>query len=127
MTTTTTEKKMITITMSETAPVKLDPAAWPIIASAETHDGQVECQANTLLAVKVREHEDGRRVVYGWRKRGNGGQHAGYREAYAGYLLASSGDDREAQTIRAIRRVAGVIGDEALAAECIGDLPAQVI
>lgn len=142
----TTEKKMIEITMSETAPVRIDAALWPVIASAETHDGKVECQANTEWAIKVREHADGRRLVYGSQSAGNGGHYAGYRGKDAGYLISvdtqveehGSPDDmrrayaardkaREEQTIRAIRRVAGVIGDEDLGAECVGDLPAQEI
>jgi len=133
-TTTTTTKKMITITMSERGPVKIDPEQWPVIASAEEHDGQVECQANTLWRIKVREHADGRRLVYGWQDRGNGGQHAGYRGTYAGFLLDQFQADHEhreaeleAATIRAIRRVAGVIGAEHLGAECIADLPAREI
>jgi len=109
----TTEKKSITITMSETAPIKIDPAKWPKIASAGWSDGHVA----------VREHEDGRRVVYGW-----------HRAKLAGFLLGSfntpldnASNVTDEATIRAIRRVAGVIGDEDLGAECIGDLPAQEI
>lgn len=131
MTTTTTKKKMIAITMSERAPLKLDPELWPLIASADTHDGAVECQANREWAIKVREHEDGRRVVYGWVCRGNGGMPIGYRGASGGFLLdAPSASDpaarerHEADTIRAIRRVAGIIGDDQLGDECISDLPA---
>ena len=132
----TTEKKTITITMSETAPVKIDPEQWPVIASASDHDGQVECQASTEWMIKVREHSDGRRIVYGYRARGNGGQPIGWRRADAGYLLDADGygsDDpklrkeKEAATIRAIRRVAGVIDHEDLGVECVGDLPAQEI
>lgn len=130
----TTEKKAITITMSETAPVKLDPEQWPVIASASRHDGAVEVQANTEWAIKVREHADGRRLVYGWECAGNGGKPAGYRPSYAGFLLGASNapianreEVTDEATIRAIRRVAGVIGDEQLGAECIGNLPAQEI
>jgi len=147
--TTTEKKKKIAVTMSERAPLKLDPDLWPLIASADTHDGQVECQANREWAIKVREHEDGRRVVYGWVRRGNGGMPIGYRGASGGYLIEpqpvtdveprrdeageligyQDGATRtvpdEAATIRAIRRVAGIIGDDHLGDECIGDLPAE--
>lgn len=127
-TTMTTEKKTITITMSETAPVKVDPEQWPVIASADRHDGKVECQANTEWVIRVREHADGRRLVYGSQSAGNGGQYAGYRGKDAGYLISVAQDKaREEQTIRAIRRVAGVIGAEDLGAECVADLPAQEI
>ena len=147
MTTTENTKstKSITITMSETAPIKIDPKRWPKIASASNHDGKVECQANTEWFVGVREHDDGRRVVYGWKVAGNGGQYAGFRSQHAGFLIdvplemdgpapndMSRGQRKrdeaiEEQTIRAIRRVAGVIGDEDLGSECIADLPAQEI
>lgn len=121
---TTEKKKKIAVTMSERAPLKLDPDLWPLIASASTHDGQVECQANREWAIKVREHEDGRRVVYGWVQRGNGGMPIGYRGASGGYLV-EAGANAEEETIRAIRRVAGIIGDDSMGDECIGDLPAQ--
>jgi hypothetical protein len=137
----TTTTKKITITMSETAPVSIDPEQWPVIASASDHDGKVEVQANTEWAIKVREHRDGRRLVYGHAERGNGGKPAGWRPSYAGWLIPSvdletfrplydggpmtAAHPDETATIRAIRRVAGVIGREDLAAECIGDLPAK--
>jgi hypothetical protein len=141
-----TTTKSITITMSETAPIKIDPAKWPKIADASNHDGHdgLECRANTKWSIIVREHEDGRRIVYGWQDSGPNGQYAGFRPKHAGYLVALSVDGhgspedmrravagrdkaREEQTIRAIRLVAGVIGDEDLGAECVGDLPAQEI
>jgi hypothetical protein len=122
--TTTEKKKKITVTMSERAPLKLDPELWPLIASADTHDGQVECQANREWAIKTREHEDGRRVVYGWVQRGNGGMPIGYRGASGGYLVEAGANAGE-ETIRAIRRVAGIIGDDQLGDECIADLPAE--
>lgn len=121
---TTEKKKKIAVTMSERAPLKLDPDLWPLIASASTHDGQVECQANREWAIKVREHEDGRRVVYGWVQRGNGGMPIGYRGASGGYLVEAGANAGE-ETIRAIRRVAGIIGDDQLGDECIADLPAE--
>lgn len=140
---TTTEKKKIAVTMAERSPLKLDPELWPLIASAERHDGAVEVQANTLWYIRVREHQDGRRVVYGGKVAGNGGQYAGFRELRGGYLVDSVRDETrtpredgeggpltwvfpdEQETIRAIRRVAGIIGDDQMGADCIGDLPAE--
>lgn len=130
-----TTKKKITITMSETAPVTIDPTVWDCVATADTFDGPLEVQANTEWGIRVRQHPDGRRLVYGWERAGNGGQYAGYRAKHAGYLVEAAsvqGDGPsagkthpdEAATIRAIRRVAGVIGDEQLGAECVADLPA---
>lgn len=129
MTTTATEKKKITITLSDRAPITIVADDWPVVARADWHDGQVRCQANRERFIKVREHEDGRRIVYGcyttnWQKE---------RGAAAGYVLErpeplgerTGLSDRDADTIRAIRRVAGVIGDAQLADEVIADLPAE--
>lgn len=139
MTTTTTTKK-IEIAMSEQAPVRVDTAQWPLVAKAERHDGAVKVQANNEWFIRVREHADGRRIVYGGHEAGNGGQYAGFRETRAGFLVPSGSGMRqpptdpdgplraapdEQATIRAIRRVAGAIGDERLGDECIADLPAQ--
>lgn len=133
---TTTEKKTIEITLSDRAPVKVDPQLWPIIASAETWNGEYKSQANYIRWIKVREHADGRRLVYGMLDSGNGGVPAGWRGASGGYLLDDAGygsDDpklraeKDAATVRAIRRVAGLIDDPKLGDECIGNLPAQEI
>jgi hypothetical protein len=118
---TNTPKKKITIALSEASPVKIVAEDWPVIANAKNHDGEVESQANRIWTIKVRRHTDGRTIVYGdydthW-------QHERCKQA--GYLLAAdAGDDA---TIRAIRRVAGVIGDNELADAVIGDLPAHEI
>lgn len=139
---TTETKTRIRITMSETAPVNIDPEEWPVVARVFDHDGQVKCQANTEWEIQVREHRDGRRLVYGYAESGYGGKPAGWRPSYAGYLVPSrDGSMREpsddgpltsqhpddTETIRAIRRVAGVIGREDMAATCIGNLPAHEI
>lgn len=129
-----TTTKKIKVTLSDGAPVSIDPTQWPVLAEAKRHDGAVECQANTEWRIEVREHEDGRRLVYGSKDSGNGGQFAGFRPIYAGYLLGSQSapidnarNVGEEETIRAIRRVAGAIGDSDLGAECVGDLPAVEI
>lgn len=133
MTTTTTEKKTITITMSERRPLKIDPAQWPLVARATWHNGEHECQANTIREIKVREHADGRRIVYGYQEAGNGGQYAGTVNPRAGFLVAASDVDAadgtkmpdDDETVRALRRVGGIVEDDQLAAECIADLPAE--
>ena len=134
--TTTTAKKMITIAMSEQPPVRVSAELWPIIASADWHDGKVECQANHVRFIRVRQHEDGRRIVYGKLDSGPGGVPQGWRGSHAGYLIPAIDATRnhptkvtiipdEDATIRAIRRVAGVIGDDEMGSECIADLPAR--
>jgi hypothetical protein len=127
MTTTTNEVKRITVTMSELRPLSIIESDWPVIASAEWFNGEHECQANTIRRIRVREHADGRRLVYGFTRAGNGGQHAGARNPSGGFLIdpcpRATPDDEE--TIRAIRRVGGILGDDDLAAECIADMPAE--
>jgi hypothetical protein len=119
----TTEKKSITITMSERRPLKIDPDLWPVIAQGDWYNGEHEFQANTIRRIKVREHADGRRIVYGFQRAGNGGQHIGTRNPEAGFLIAVGAVEDE--TIRAIRRVGGVLDDNDLADQCIADLPAE--
>ena len=120
--TTTEAPKKIKITMSERRPLSIVEDEWPLIASADWHNGQVECQANTIRRIKVREHADGRRLVYGFDRAGNGGQHAGTRNPAGGFLVAAGDED---ETVRALRRIGGILGDDDLAAECIADLPAE--
>jgi hypothetical protein len=132
MTTTTTETQRIEITMSERRPLKIDPEQWPIVAQAHRHDGQVECQANTVWRIYVREHADGRRLVYGWMDRGPGGKPIGWRGATGGFLVdpdlsVGAVAPNEAETIRAIRRIGGIVNDDQLADECIADLPAEEV
>lgn len=130
------EKKVekLKITMSERRPITIVKADWPLIARADRHDGAVEVQANHEWTIRVRQHADGRRIVYGWLTAGNGGVPMGWRGAEGGFLvnpprqlcgLERSSSPDEDETIRAIRRVGGIIGDDHLAAECIADLPAE--
>jgi len=122
----TLPKNTITVAMSDRAPVRIDPELWPRIAGASRHDGQVECQANHVWYIRVRQHDDGRRLVYGELDSGSGGVHIGWRGASAGFLVdAIDGRPDTAETVRAIRRVAGVIDDAQLGDECIADLPAE--
>lgn len=130
MTTTTTEKKL-TITMSDRPPVTIVKDDWPRIASADWFSGTHEVQANELAFIRVRQHADGRVLVYGERERGPGGMPLKYRGTYAGYLLEpmNVGDKRldMEEIIRHIRRVAGAINLRHLADECIASLPAEEI
>ena len=94
----TTENEKIKITMSERRPITIVKADWPLIARADRHDGAVESQANQHWAIRVREHTDGRRIVYGWLVNGNGGVPAGWRGAEGGFLIQEIGgapDDDE--------------------------------
>ena len=119
----TTADKQRTVTLTDRPPVKISEAAWPVIAKASDHDNQYEVQANNLWHITVREHDDGRRIVYGRKSAGPGGQRIGTRNPAAGYLLAAGADASE--TIEAIKRVATAIDRDDMGAQCIADLPAE--
>lgn len=106
------------ITLTGRAPVRIVEADWPLIARASDHDGYVASQADRTWTLRVRQHDDGRTIVYGvystsWQ---------GERDEAAGELL-DAGEDIPA----AIHRVAESCGCERLVAACIADLPAEVL
>ena len=127
----TTTPKTRTITLTDRPPVKIHEDDWPVIARAKDWDNQHECQANRTWHLRVREHADGRRIVYGV----YGTQFQGERDAAGGYLVAATETEAEgggympdtAATITAIHDVAEIIGAPQLAAECIANLPAEEI
>lgn len=57
-----------TITLTNRPPVKIREDAWPVIANAsdKDYDNQYEFQANRTWKwfINVRQHEDGRTLVY---------------------------------------------------------------
>lgn len=130
---TTNTKKRVTIALSEERPVRIDPEEWPVISTADWYSGQYDCQSFDAVWIKVRQHDDGRMLVYGYAGDGRGGGRPGRRTVTAGYQV--SADAEETAIVRAVRRVAGVLataehcaGDEEcdrMAGEVIAGLPAQ--
>ena len=108
--------KTRTITLTDRAPVKIVESDWPVIASAKDHDGQVECQANESWSIRVRQHADGRALVY-----------AVYDTSWQGRSGARGGEllERGADLAAAIRRVGERCQCEQIVDECIADLPAE--
>jgi hypothetical protein len=53
----------------------------------------------------------------------------GTRNPSGGFLVEASayGKPDEAETIRSLRRIGGIVGDDGLAAACIADLPAEEV
>jgi hypothetical protein len=98
----------IRIVLSEQRPVTLFTDTWTKIAAAEHHDGLVACQANTEWGIVVREHSDGRRIVYCYRQAGPGGRGVGFRETRGGWLLPTGRpqNDRESNTKTGIASIA---------------------
>ena len=109
----------LTITLTDRRPVEIVKDDWPILARASDHDGQYESQANRKWRLLVRQHEDGRCIVYGvhntdWQ---------GESDRRHGMLI-----DGLDEAPAAIKSVAESIGAaESVADYCIADLPAEVI
>jgi hypothetical protein len=128
----TTETKTRIITMTDAPPVRIREDQWPVIAHGaySAHDNEHEFQANRRwsTAIRVREHQDGRRIVYGVYDYSS--QYRGDRDVTlrAGVRLDADGD-----VVAAIREVAATLAEALVdgAAEhvaeacrdCIADLP----
>lgn len=124
-----------TITLTDRRPVSIDEADWPIVAKAtgDTYSGadyarhqQARAQGEIdEYSVRVRQHADGRAIVYAvvlaaasvWHQPAGGIDHRG------GVLLDSGADI--AAAIRAVGEAAGIPAHTI--AECIADLPAESI
>ena len=121
-----------TITLTGRPPVTIIEADWPILADAQDsdHDNQHECQANRRWKwlIRVRQHFDGRALVFATYSYST--QYQGERDVSArhGDMLpvGATADD----ICRAIASVASRMpGDrwDTLAAECVADMPAEVL
>lgn len=121
----TTTTKARTITLTDRPPVTIREDQWPIIATGDWGDSPngIRSQSNREATIRVREHEDGRRIVYGVYS----SQWQGERGAKAGVLIAADGGKPDTDaTIRAIHDVATSIdAPSSCARECIADLPAE--
>jgi|GEM_PF-2358664 len=105
------KEKTIRIAMTSQRPLKIDPEDWPVIAAAEREEGRADHLSATI---KVRQHKDGRRIVYG------------FSENEAGYLIPTKkGEPDNDATAKAIVDVANALADSRLAVDCLEDLPAQ--
>ena len=117
------ENPKLTITLTGRAPVTVDKEQWPVIASAKDWDNQYEFQANRRWKLTVRQHEDGRAIVYGVYTT----QYQNEDERRGGELLDTNrpGTGTEPDIPGAILRVAEYLNfDRRLADRCIADLPA---
>jgi hypothetical protein len=95
-----------TITLTGRPPVRIDPEKWPIVAKV---DEVTEAQSTRIDRLFVRQHADGRAIVYGE----SGSRAAGELLPPANYIYA------------ALRRVAESIGaPPELANRCMAKMPA---
>lgn len=132
--TTATEIKKRTITMSGRTPVTILEDLWPMLAAGNfsAHDGQVECQAKQTwnCCIRVREHSDGRCLVYGTYLATCDWQGARSQGAKAGYLCALA--DVVAHINLVASDMVGILGEYSehimeTARECIANMPAEEI
>lgn len=128
-----TEQETKVYEMTGRRPVKVKVAEWPKIAGATDswHDGQVECQANRTARawLVVRQNSDGRTLVAGGASTSSAWQGERDTAIKAGFMLPK--DDPQAIADK-IMEVAGLLRDgcgpidiDALARECLADLPAE--
>ena len=118
--TTDTETKVRIVTLSSRPPVKIKECEWPVIASSSwCDDPRVPQQANRKAWLKVRQHADGRTLVYG----GTESNWERERSLRSG-LLCPKGSD----VAKAIYQVSEELGYKSeLAADAVGELPAEEI
>lgn len=119
------------ILLTDARPVVIGPLLWLIVARAIWFDGDNFDTAKRRRYVRVREHADKRRLVYGV------SEEEGRRALAAGYLVQPIvtnvegqppvRDPDEANTQAAIKAVALAIGDVGLYHECLADFPATVL
>lgn len=121
------DDELITITLTDRAPVRIKGAQWPVIATAsgDSFEGndyarhqqalnQNECDTYLL---EVRQHEDGRTLVYGEFKAATAWTRNHSRRG--GELLP-----HESDLVSAIRRVGeDCILPDRITRDCIADLP----
>jgi hypothetical protein len=119
MTTETTKKR--TITLTGRRPVTIVDDNWPTIAKADWHNGgEFSCNSNRSYSIRVRQHEDGRVIVYAtftssW---------AGECNRREGRLLDS--EDQTTDIVSVIKDVCEDIGaPDQLVSDCIANLPSE--
>jgi hypothetical protein len=120
------KRKQRTITLTGRPPVKIYEDEWPVIATASDRPGSfvngtpVPDYETDSLSLRVRQHEDGRVLVYGVLDAATAW--TGSRDWRGGVLLERGQDI--AAAILAVARDGGL---QDLAAECVADLPAEEI
>lgn len=125
---TTSNARSRTITLTDRPPVTIHEAEWPVVAAARRHDGEIEYDAIRRWGLRVRQHEDGRALVYATYSTSVRGAHN-----YRGGELLESISDVPAGIRRVGERAAEHASDGvstrrvwlALIDECIADLPSE--
>ena len=135
------EQKRMTIILTGRRPVTIDPNEWPYVALAENrdHDSEVPCQANRTwrCGLIVRQHADGRMIVYGGIHYDSNFAHDRDYDWNGGELLSLEGATDVPSAIRRVHLSARLDCEDdetreklsrmwaPMARECIADLPAE--
>lgn len=109
--------KTRTITLTDRAPVSIVESDWPIIAEIVDRPEQLGARAT----IKVREHKDGRRIVYGTASKG----WPKSKVLAAGFVLELF--DAPSDTAPKITAVGLLIGRPELSPDCISKLPVEAL
>lgn len=123
--------RTITITLTDRRPVRIAEESWPVLAKASDsgHDNKYECQANRTWKwfLCVRQHADGRAIVYATYSYSTAWQNESDQSAKHGELLLAgcTTDDIVAAIHRVADRMPGDDRWSRLADDCIADLPAE--
>ena len=126
----------LTITLTGRPPVTIIEGDWPIIASGWDAESDAQANHRSEWSIRVRQHSDGRALVYATYSYTSDWQGARDYSARRGVLLPTGSD--AAAICTAIEEVSRDIaaaehhGDDAsrwptLAAECIAAMPAEAI
>lgn len=126
--------KQRTITLTDRRPITIDEDEWPFIVQLERPyeaDARPACKPRParLIKLKMRQHADGRVIVYGieQRDRGDLGNPVGY------YVADYSREDKahvapsDQAIVVAIKQVAHELDAPELAPLAIAELPAERI
>lgn len=132
--------KIRTITLTGRPPVKINDENWPLIASASEndYDGEFEFQANRMSKwfIGVRQHEDGRAIIYDtYSYRSNWQGARGYSAKRGVLLPVGTTVDQIADSIFEVCKdiaQAEHQGDDAerwteMMHECLADMPAETL
>lgn len=136
--TTSANNKTRTITLTGRAPVRIREDEWPVIASATERPGSfhngtpVPDSETDLYVLRVRQHADGRTLVYGVVDAATAWTHT--EDWRGGELLVPSGtgplspDDGRVVPDQEIAAAVARVGrgmPASVVRECIADLPAE--
>lgn len=124
--------KTRTITLTGRRPVTIDETEWPVIARASGDDYNGNDPARRQQAsdqgeldeysLRVRQHGDGRAIIYGTYEEGWHSEHDGL--THAGYIVQPGSVPLTVEA--AIQQAGTDLGAPVqLIADCIADLPAE--